>query len=173
MTEFRPEAREARFAVVFRHLGAVTAYARRRGSRDAEAVAAEAMLIAWRRLADVPRGGELPWLYVTARNLIHAERRGLRESVPGELSAAPGAVDEYASLGADPAVATALRSLNPREREALLLVAWDDLAPAQAAALLGISPTAFRMRLMRARRSFRRELELGGERLNTAILEPQ
>jgi hypothetical protein len=41
-----------RFRGVFPHLGAVAAYARRRGSRDTERVAAEVMAIAWRRLAD-------------------------------------------------------------------------------------------------------------------------
>jgi hypothetical protein len=37
---------EARFRPVFGQLGAVTAYARRRGSRDAEGIAAEVMAIA-------------------------------------------------------------------------------------------------------------------------------
>ena len=45
---------EARFADVFRHLGLLTAYARRRGAHDPDEIAAEAMAIAWRRLADVP-----------------------------------------------------------------------------------------------------------------------
>ena len=66
---------EERFREVFLHLGAVTAYARRRGSRDPDGLAAEAMSIAWRRLCDVPRDAPLPWLYATARNLLLAERR--------------------------------------------------------------------------------------------------
>src|SRR5436190_23336610 len=66
---------EARFRTVFAHLGAVTAYARRRGSIDADALAAEVMTIAWRRLADVPADDARPWLYATARNLLLAERR--------------------------------------------------------------------------------------------------
>src|SRR4051812_41775808 len=66
---------EERFRAVFAHLGAVTAYARRRGSSDPDAVAAEAMAVAWRRLADVPRDDSLPWLYGTARNLLLAESR--------------------------------------------------------------------------------------------------
>jgi hypothetical protein len=45
---------ETRFRVVFSYLGSITAYARRRGSLDANALAAELMTIAWRRLA-VPR----------------------------------------------------------------------------------------------------------------------
>ena len=61
---------EAKFQAVFTHLGAVTAYARRRGSRDADGLAAEVMTIAWRRLADVPNDDPRPWLYATARNLL-------------------------------------------------------------------------------------------------------
>jgi hypothetical protein len=38
---------------VLSRLGVVTAYARRRGSLDADALAADVMTIAWRRLAEV------------------------------------------------------------------------------------------------------------------------
>ncbi len=58
---------EARFRPVFSHLGAIRVYARRRGSLDADALAAEVMTIAWRRLADVPEDDPRPWLYATAR----------------------------------------------------------------------------------------------------------
>jgi RNA polymerase sigma-70 factor (ECF subfamily) len=51
-----------------------------------------------------------------------------------------------------------LRSLSPLDREALLLVAWEDLTPAQAARSLGIKPTAFRVRLLRARRRLKAKL---------------
>src|SRR5439155_25319178 len=66
---------EARFRSVFAHLGALTAYARRRGSGDPSGIAAEVMTVAWRRLADVPRDDPRPWLYTTARNLVWAEAR--------------------------------------------------------------------------------------------------
>jgi len=52
---------EAEFRVVFSHLGAVIAYARRRGSRDAEALGADVMTVAWRRLSDVPKDDPRPW----------------------------------------------------------------------------------------------------------------
>jgi hypothetical protein len=60
-------AAEERFRAVFSHLGSVTAYARRRGSRDADAIAAEAMTIAWRRLADVPHDD--PKLHIQANTV--------------------------------------------------------------------------------------------------------
>jgi DNA-directed RNA polymerase specialized sigma24 family protein len=40
-----------------------------------------------------------------------------------------------------------------------VLVAWFDLTPAEAAVALGVSGASFRMRLARARRRLRAELE--------------
>jgi RNA polymerase sigma-70 factor (ECF subfamily) len=148
---------EERFREVFAHLGAVTAYARRRGSRDADGVAAETMSIAWRRLADVPRDDPLPWLYATARNLLHAERRAERRTAASEVPELSVPASELREL--DPELDRALRSLCPADREALLLVAWEDLEPTQAARAVGIKPTAFRVRLLRARRRLRAALE--------------
>lgn len=146
---------EDRFRAVFAHLGAVAAYARRRGSRDPDGLAAEAMTIAWRRFADVPADDPLPWLYATARNLLLAELRTRREHPVAPEPAVPA--PELAEL--DPALDRALRSLRPADRDALLLVAWEDLTPAQAARALGLSGTAFRVRLLRARRRLRAALD--------------
>ena len=146
---------EARFAEVFAHLDFITAYAHRRGARDPDGIAAEAMAIAWRRLADVPAADARPWLIVTARNLLLAERRSEPEagSQPlGDIERAAPAEQLPAELDLDPELAYGLRALPERDREALLLIAWEDLTPALAAASLGISPTAFRVRLHRARR---------------------
>jgi RNA polymerase sigma factor (sigma-70 family) len=149
----RPAAEE-RFRSVFSHLGAVTAYARRRGHPDAEAAAAEVMTIAWRRLADVPRDDPRPWLFATARNVVLADRRRAR-TVPASEETAP----ETEILELDPELDSALRSLSYGDREALLLVAWEDLTPTQAARSLGINPTAFRVRLLRARRRLQAKLD--------------
>jgi RNA polymerase sigma-70 factor, ECF subfamily len=140
---------EARFREVFAHLGAVTAYARRRGSRDADGLAAEVMTIAWRRLADVPRDDARPWLYATARNLLLAERRHATRITP---VAEPATAGEPELFELDPGLARALRALSSLDREALLLVAWEELTPSEAARTLGINPAAFRVRLLRARR---------------------
>jgi RNA polymerase sigma factor (sigma-70 family) len=150
------QSAEARFRGVFTHLGAVTAYARRRGSRDADGIAAEAMTIAWRRLDDVPSDDPLPWLYATARNLVLAEARRaapstVREGREEHVDAPP--------VELDPTLDRALRSLSQMDREALLLVAWEDLTPKQAARALGINGTAFRVRLLRARRRLQASLE--------------
>jgi RNA polymerase sigma-70 factor (ECF subfamily) len=152
------DAVEARFAEVFAHLGFISAYARRRGARDAEGIAAEAMAIAWRRLADVPVADARPWLIVTTRNLLLAERRSEPKAGRqplGDIDIAAPADELPFDLDLDPGLARGLRALPDRDREALLLVAWDDLTPALAAASLGISATAFRVRLHRARRRLR------------------
>jgi RNA polymerase sigma-70 factor, ECF subfamily len=143
---------EQRFLHVFGQLPAVTAYARRRGSPDAEAIAAETMAIAWRRLDAVPLSDPLPWLLGTARNLLLEQYRAVQRSrVPShaddtfyEPRLEPG--------GLSPELDAALRQLSPSDREALLLIAWEGLTSAQAARALGVSAVAFRVRLHRARR---------------------
>ena len=139
---------------MFSHLGAVTAYARRRGHADADAAAAEVMTIAWRRLADVPLDDPRPWLFATARNVVLADLRRAR-TMPGSADTA----SEIEILELDPELESALRSLSYGDREALLLVAWEDLTPTQAARSLGINPTAFRVRLLRARRRLQAKLD--------------
>jgi DNA-directed RNA polymerase specialized sigma24 family protein len=58
------------------HAGAVLAYARRRTSpANADDVMADVFLIAWRRLADVPRD-ERVWLLGVARRVLANQRRG-------------------------------------------------------------------------------------------------
>jgi RNA polymerase sigma-70 factor, ECF subfamily len=148
-------AAEARFAEIFGHLDFISTYARRRGARDPDGIAAEAMAIAWRRLADIPTADARPWLIVTARNLLLAERR--REPETGrqplgdiDLEALGEQLPSGLDLDAD--LAHGLRVLPEKDRETLLLIAWDDLTPALAAASLGISSVAFRVRLHRARR---------------------
>ena len=151
-------ADEARFARVFGNLQAIVRYAAYRGSRDPEGIAAEVMTLAWRKLPELPADDPRPWLYVTARNLVMAERRRTRRQVTLEPDHAERHVTAVADTG-DPAVTAALLDLNPVDREVLLLVAWDDLTPAEAASVLGISAVAFRVRLHRARRRFGRALE--------------
>jgi RNA polymerase sigma factor (sigma-70 family) len=149
-------AAEERFRSVFAHLGAVAAYARRRGHRDAEAAAAEVMTIAWRRLPDVPVDDPRPWLFATARNIVRADARRSR---PSSGEAAEASTPEPGLPELDPELAYALRSLSSVDREALLLVAWEDLTPTQAAHSLGINPAAFRVRLLRARRRLQAKLD--------------
>jgi RNA polymerase sigma-70 factor, ECF subfamily len=165
-----PEA-EARFREVFVHLPEVVAYARRRGSRDPEAVGAEVLTIAWRKLADVPMDDARPWLFATARNLLLAEWRKAssadgRDAMPEMAWEAEPEVQLI-----DPELERCLRALSLRDREALLLVAWEDLTPALAARCLGLSQAAFRVRLHRSRKRLRRLLEAGERAAAVSHLE--
>jgi RNA polymerase sigma-70 factor (ECF subfamily) len=164
------EGPEARFRRVFAHLQPVADYAARRGSSDPEAIAAETMAIAWRRLDRVPLDDPRPWLFVTARNLLMAERRRNSRRSHADRALAPQEAAP-AVESADPAVTRALQALPERDREALLLVAWEDLTPAQAAEALGIAPVAFRVRLLRARRRFARSLAADGLPTTPDVLE--
>lgn len=163
---------EARFAEVFAHLGLLSAYARRRGARDPDAIAAEAMTIAWRRLADVPRDDPRPWLIATARNLVLADRRRQAATLQDVEGIEPAAPPETPILDLDPELEAALATLSETDREALLLIAWEDLTPTGAAASLGISPAAFRVRLHRARRRLLYELGAGTNRRQPDNCQP-
>ena len=160
------DARAAeRFEQLFRsHHRAVAAYARRRAPGDtSDDVVASTFLVAWRRVDEVP-ADSLPWLLAVARNVIATQQRGSRRRGAlrlrlerGDGSTTPrSAVEEPAGQ-----VAAALGRLPANDREAITLIAWDGLRPAEAATVLGQSPAAFRVRLHRAKRRLRRELDRG------------
>lgn len=136
----------------------VMAYALRHvDSDDAEEVVAETFLVAWRRLDDLP-AQPLPWLLVVARNTIRNQRRSahrrtaLQEQMARlERLAEPAPAAEVSALHRVD-VLRALSVLTAAEREALLLVAWDGLSPAEAARVAGCSIPTFHVRLYRARR---------------------
>jgi RNA polymerase sigma-70 factor, ECF subfamily len=141
---------EALFA---EHGQAVRAYALRRIDRStADDVVSEVFVVAFRRLEEIPDDA-LPWLLATARRVIANHRRaaGRREALTAQLSVlhVSGWRDE---IGGEPELLSALAKLRERDREVLLLVAWEDLDPALAAAALGCSSATFAVRLHRARR---------------------
>ena len=166
VTERSSSDAEARFREVFAHLPEVVAYARRRGSHDPEALGAETLTIAWRKLSQVPRDDPRPWLFATARNLIRAEWRS-RDARDG-VATQEGAQLSPSLTVLDPELAEAMQSLSARDREALLLAAWEDLTPALAARTLGITQAAFRVRLHRARRRLKNRLAV--QRVDAALI---
>jgi hypothetical protein len=70
-------------------------------------------------------------LFVAARNLLHAERR--QRSRAAATAPQRGAVTTPDPVGIQPRVQRALASLSPGDREALMLVAFEDLTPGMAA----------------------------------------
>jgi RNA polymerase sigma factor (sigma-70 family) len=152
--------------VARRHEIAVHAYlARRAGRQAAEDLLAEVWLRAFaaRGGYDTRNGDARPWLYGIARNVLREHWRTSSDDQPGagvETSTDPweGINDRLDSAGLARAAASAVRDLPAAEREVLLLVAWEQLTPAEAAKILGIPPGTARSRLHRARATLRRVL---------------
>jgi len=141
----------------------VLAYALRRTSRDDAAdVVAETFLVAWRRLDDVDERSALPWLYAIARRVLLSQRRATtrQQSIAARLAASESSALPESSGGADESrpVVEALAGLSEKEREVLMLAAWEELSSSEAARVLGCSPTAYRIRLHRARGRLRERL---------------
>ena len=169
-----------RFEAVFReHHAAVRAFVQRRVPAEAvDDVVSETFLVAWRRidrLGDEP----LPWLLGIARNVVGTERRSSdrRLRLWGKVQAGCRTNVDPADAASsdDTRVLSALARLSERDREALALIAWDDLTPAQAAAVLRVPANRFRVRLHRACRRFQSALEAEppGERLASQRLNAQ
>jgi RNA polymerase sigma-70 factor (ECF subfamily) len=136
---------------------AVVRYAARRVAPDAvQDVVSETFLIAWRRR---PELGEnpLPWLLGVARRVAANQRRGSirRDALRERLRAEPQRTDSDAL---DPGLVGALETLGERDREALMLVAWDGFEHREAAKVMGCSTGAFTVRVYRARRRLARAL---------------
>jgi len=159
------EERVERFRVLYdAAYPRVAAYALRRARtrEDALDVVAETMLIAWRRLDEIPDGPRrLPWVFAVARRVLanHYRAAGRQERLVERAAAHPAAPAPEFDL-----VHEALARLRPDDREILTLSAWDDLDNGEIAAVLGYTPAAVAVRLHRARRRLGRELSRLGLR---------
>lgn len=152
------------------HHDRVVAYAARRthppgDQAVAQDVAGEVFRIAWQRVAGGPGCGDeltLPWLLVTASNVLSQRtrdeaRRAAREdraAADRALRPALSSVDPADALALSEQVTRALDRLPAGDRELLLLRVWDDLSFAETGQVLGCSTGAARVRWMRARRRF-------------------
>jgi RNA polymerase sigma-70 factor (ECF subfamily) len=141
-------------------------FVRRRTEPEvADDIAADAFLVAWRRLDDLPADDARvrPWLFGIARGLLLNESRSarrrsalgvrLRQEFVGSLEGPEALVAQQLDMS------RAWRRLSAVHQESLGLAVLDGLDAAEAAQVLGISPVAFRLRLSRARRALRANLE--------------
>jgi RNA polymerase sigma factor (sigma-70 family) len=139
------------------HAHAARAYARRRVPADVvDDVVSDVFVIAWRKMEHVPEE-PLPWLLSVARRVVSNHRRSTnrRRALVTRLRVeepTPGTSAEESG------VIRALASLRERDREALMLIAWEGLSQSEAASVLSCSPAVFRVRLHRARERLRRAL---------------
>lgn len=160
------------FGEIFeRHSDAVHAYLSRRGGRGAaDELTGEVFRVAFesRRRFDRSRTSARPWLYGIATNTLRRHRRdGWRQqsayrkltrslaAVPDESDATVAAVDAARQRTR---LSAAVRSLSPRDREALLLHVWEDLTYAEIAEMLKIPIGTVRSRIHRARQGLQKAL---------------
>jgi RNA polymerase sigma factor (sigma-70 family) len=129
----------------------------------AEDVTQATFLVAWRRREQVRLvdGLTLPWLLVVASNAARTEWRSSRRwlaalrRLPPDREAGADPADEVAARLDDErrmrAVLALVRRLPRAEREAVALCLWSGVPYGEAATALGISETALRSRVSRAR----------------------
>jgi RNA polymerase sigma-70 factor (ECF subfamily) len=164
----RAVPRDERFSALYRaNARPLLGFALRRAARpeDAADVVADTMLVAWRRMDEVPDGDAARlWLYGVARRALANNRRGLRrrdrlgERLRRDVRRLIGP-DVAVGVTAAQELRRALAALSADDREVLQLTAWEGLGPQEIAEVVGASRVAVRSRLHRARARLREELE--------------
>lgn len=123
--------------------------------------------MAWRRREDLPEDTHeaRAWLFGIARRLVLATHRveGRAQALRVRLARPDGAPtvdgpEDAVVAGVD--LMRAWDRVTASQQEVMALTVLDGLTAAQAGAILGISSTAYRLRLMRARRALSAELHL-------------
>lgn len=165
-----PDKDDPRLVALYEdHYDEILAYCVRRvGREDAEEATAEVFVVAWKRIDEVDWSTVRPWLYGIARRVLANRWRSIRrrrhlqarlESIVERRSEIEG-VDVVLIGGTERAVVMeALESLRSADREILRLAAWEELTAAEAASVLGITPSAAEQRLHRAKGRFARVLD--------------
>ncbi|WP_437629532.1 RNA polymerase sigma factor [Sorangium sp. So ce854] len=116
-----------------------------------------------------PGGAVTPWAYAIARNVYldhaRAQRHRSTERLPSDPGAEPpdprGADAEAVAMASQTAraVERVLSSLPAAQREAFVLLRYEGMSVQDAAAILGATPTAVKLRAFRAYEALRAELE--------------
>jgi RNA polymerase sigma-70 factor (ECF subfamily) len=167
-TTSSPGEREQRFRDIYdaAYVDLLRFVRRRVHPSHAEDVVGEVMLVAWRRVDDVPTdlSAARAWLFGVARKTLqNARRREDRHDALAvrlaESRVRPADTEHPDLVARRVDVAAAWPLLSTSSQEAIALSVLDGLTAPEAAAVLGISATAFRLRLSRARRTLRRQLD--------------
>lgn len=128
--------------------------ARRAASADVEDLTADVFVIAWRRREQFTDGAELPWLYRTAGYVLANHHRKQRP-IPLHRVPEGEAPDTVQWPGDADDIRQVFAGLSARDRQILLLSAWDGLSGEQLAAVLGLSRGGADAALSRARARLR------------------
>ena len=164
-----PPTRTARFEALYQqHWPQVMAYClRRMRSADAPDACSETFLIAWRRLDDVPLSPDtLPYLYGIAARALSNQLRALhrRSRLDAKLlnlgvapPPDPSALVLQSSRQQE--VVGAIQKLGPKDREIVMLYAWEDLPRETIAQMMGMTRAAIDQRIHRSYQHLARMLE--------------
>ncbi|WP_298753141.1 RNA polymerase sigma factor [uncultured Serinicoccus sp.] len=159
------------FAEIFeRHAEAMYRFLSRRLGEVADDALSECFLAAFRRReayrAEHPDAR--PWLYGIATNIVRRHRReelsrlqllARAHGRAGNVAdPAERVVEQMDAARIRPALAAALARLAPRDRDVLLLHAWEELTYLQISAVLSVPVGTVRSRLHRTRRLLRQDL---------------
>jgi RNA polymerase sigma factor (sigma-70 family) len=170
----KPEDARAEFSLAFTgNFADICKFVANRSSAlDVEAIVSEAFLVAWKRWPNRPqRADEMrPWLFGIARNVMRSS--GRHEQIRLRLEGPAIAHQDWLNDGldrleSDLVLSSALAAISGDDREIILLVAWEDLDSSGLAIALGISKTAARVRLHRARK------RLAAEVANSEVAQPE
>ena len=151
------------------HASRVLDYARYRGATlpEAEDVVSEVFIVLTRRLEDAPSvpAEVLPWLFGIARKVLGNQLRSSRRrqaltqrSEEAVIWANRSDQDLSSVATRNLIIRQGLSRLRKKDREALLLVAWDGLRYEEAARVLGCTPGAIAQRILRARQLLLEEI---------------
>lgn len=127
---------------------------------DAADALSETLIVIWRKQRSLPADaeGRRRYAFGVARKVLAAARRGrlkhrdIAEALRLELAVSP-------ANPADVELDAALGALSERDRELVLLVAWEGFGVAEAGSVLGLGPEAARARYSRARARLRTALQ--------------
>ncbi|WP_333811814.1 RNA polymerase sigma factor [Timonella senegalensis] len=151
--ELRPGNDDAWFADLFSDYAMlINRYIyRRTSSQDVEDLTAETFATAWRKRGEIPREFALQWLYRTAGFLVANHNRKNRPTLLENFPDVASDVDPAAAVIEDVVLRQAFYALSERDRQVLLLAAWEGLNAEDIARVLEVSPGAAAVALSRAR----------------------
>ncbi|GAA1913775.1 sigma-70 family RNA polymerase sigma factor [Microbacterium aoyamense] len=142
--------------------GDLLAYLQRRvGPDDAPDLLGETMVVAWRRVADLPDDPERArmWLFGIARGTLQNNARGERRRWALADRVRHGrTMDAAPAADAGLEVRDAIVRLDPDDAELVRLVHWERMTLVQAAELLGIPDSTARTRYARVKEQLRATL---------------
>jgi RNA polymerase sigma factor (sigma-70 family) len=134
-------------------------FQRRVGPNDAPDLLGEAMVVAWRRVVDLPTDpeGARMWLFGIARGTLLNHARGERRRLALVDRIRHSMSFASAANGADEGseVRDAINRLDENLAEIVKLVHWDGFALPEVADILGLPLTTVRSRYRRARDTLR------------------